>query len=165
MESDTWTHENGTFGALNFTVRRTCGGGGVHTYARVRKSIMISSDNKWLCLYKHRHIDTDTHKQTRVYSYQYDFCSLSAEFLGSAAPPIGFRALGLRDRGVGASPKTPKTPKTQLNKTNIKNGSKWVLSGHTTSPCNNLDQAKFLTHSKMGLNGYFHGTQPHHATI
>ena len=30
----------------------------------------------------------------------------------------------------------------------LKNGSKWVLSWYTTSPCNNLDQAKFLTHSK-----------------
>ena len=152
----------GTFGAHNFTVRRRR----LHTYAPGRKSIMVSSDNKVAISYKHRHIDTHTHKQTRVYSYQYDFCSLSAEFLGSAAPPIGFRALGLRDRGVGASPKppkTPKTPKTQLNKTNIKNGSKWVLSGHTTSPCNNLDQAKFLTHSKMVLNGYIQGTQPHHA--
>ena len=81
-------------------------------------------------------------------------------------PPIGFGALGLREQGASPKPpKTPKTPKTQLNKTNIKNGSKWVLSGHTTSPCNNLDEAKFLTHSKMVLNGYFLGTQAHHATI
>ena len=28
-----------------------------------------------------------------------------------------------------------------------------------------LDQAKFLTHSKMGLNGYFRGTQSHHAPL
>ena len=81
-------------------------------------------------------------------------------------PPIGFGALGLREQGASPKPpKTPKTPKTQLNKTNIKNGSKWVLSGHTTSPCNNLDEAKFLTHSKMVLNGYFLGTQSHHAAL
>ena len=54
-------------------------------------------------------------------------------------PPIGFGALGLREQGASPKPpKTPKTPKTQLNKTNIK---------------------------KMGLNGYFRGTQPHHASI
>ena len=47
----------------------------------------------------------------------------------------------------------------------LKNGSKWVLSGYTISPCGNLDQAKFLTHSKMGLNGYFQGTQSHHAAL
>ena len=125
---------------------------------------MIISDNKWLCLYKHRHIDTHTHKQTRVYSYQYDFCSIRG-ISRFRRPADRALALGLRDRGVGASPKTPKTPKTQLNKTNIKNGSKWVLSGYTTSPCNNLDQAKFLTHSKMVLNGYFRGTQFHHAAL
>ena len=55
----------------------------------------------------------------------------------------------------------------------LKNGSKWVLSGHTNGSLreregergererelyphlSHLDQAKFLTHSKMGLNGYF----------
>ena len=69
----------GTFGALNFTVRRTCGGGGLHTYARGRKSIMISSDNKVSISYKHRHIDTHTnkHKQTRVYIYIYIYMTAS----------------------------------------------------------------------------------------
>ena len=56
------------------------------------------------------------------YSYQYDFCFLSAEFLGSAAPPIGL-GLPVGRRGAAAAAKTPKTPKTQLNKTNNNNNS------------------------------------------
>ena len=58
----------------------------------------------------------------------------------------------------------------------LKNGSKWVLSGHTISPCatgpshlrirTEVNQnAKFLSYSKMGLNGYFLGTQSHHAAL
>ena len=58
----------------------------------------------------------------------------------------------------------------------LKNGSKWVLSGHTISPCatgpshlrirTEVNQnAKFLSYSKMALNGYFLGTQSHHAAL
>ena len=44
------TEDNISFGAHNFTVRRRR----LHTYARGRKSIMISSDNKVSISYKHQ---------------------------------------------------------------------------------------------------------------
>ena len=71
------------------------------------------------------------------YSYQYDFCFLSAEFLGSAAPPIG-PGLPVGRRGAAAAaktPKTPKTPKTQLNKTNNNNNNNSI---------NNLEARDFI---------------------
>ena len=64
------------------------------------------------------------------YSYQYDFCFLSAEFLGSAAPPIG-PGLPVGRRGAAAA----KTPKTQLNKTNNNNNNNSI---------NNLEARHFI---------------------